>query len=231
MGLVHHPEVTDATIRMGVGDVLVLTTDGVIEARDPDGTLVGEGFLEHLVDVHGDDGVEALAGAIERAVLAVGGGRAVDDVAILVVQPTGIVGDVAPAPPRVVDRGPFDQRYPADTSSVTEARGAVRAWLDAQGITGPRVPDLLLALTELATNAVRSARTAVEVRAWLTPDAVMFEVTDDGPGFDPTVPRTSREIDPLAERGRGLFIVAALVDECTIESGPNGSIVRCYVAR
>ena len=78
---------------------------------------------------------------------------------------------------------------------------------------------------------IASARTAVEVRAWLTEDAVMFEVTDDGPGFDPTVPRSTREIDPLAERGRGLFIVAALVDECTIESGPNGTIVRCYVAR
>jgi serine phosphatase RsbU (regulator of sigma subunit)/anti-sigma regulatory factor (Ser/Thr protein kinase) len=231
MGLVRRPDVTDTTIRLGVGEVLVLTTDGVIEARDAEGEVVGEGFLEHLVEVHGEEGAEALAGAIERAVLAVGGGRAGDDVAVLVVEATGLGEVPAPDVARTPAGGPFDERFPAGTPSVTEARRSVAAWLEAQGIRGSRVPDLLLALTELATNAVRSARTAMEVRAWLTPDAVMFEVTDDGPGFDPTVPRSTREIDPLAERGRGLFIVAALVDECTIESGPNGTIVRCYVAR
>jgi anti-sigma regulatory factor (Ser/Thr protein kinase) len=154
-------------------------------------------------------------------------------VAVLVVEVTGLGASVeAPEATRPgVAGGPFDERFPAETPSVTEARRAVAAWLDGQGIRGSRVPDLLLALTELATNAVRSARTAMEVRAWLTPDAIMFEVTDDGAGFDPTVPRSAREIDPLAERGRGLFIVAALVDECTIESGPNGTIVRCYLAR
>jgi anti-sigma regulatory factor (Ser/Thr protein kinase) len=233
MGLIRHPDVSDTTVRLGVGDVLVFTTDGVIEARDEAGALVGEGFLEHLVDRHAAEGAEVLAGAIERAVLAVGGGRSQDDVAVLVVEVTGLGASVeAPEATRPgVAGGPFDERFPAETPSVTEARRAVAAWLDGQGIRGSRVPDLLLALTELATNAVRSARTAMEVRAWLTPDAIMFEVTDDGAGFDPTVPRSAREIDPLAERGRGLFIVAALVDECTIESGPNGTIVRCYLAR
>lgn len=230
MGLIRHPDVGDTTVRMGVGDVLVLTTDGVIEARDEHGALVGDGFLEHLVDVHAGDGAEALAEAIERSVLAVGGGRALDDVAVLVLEITGAAPGTVPADPAAGD-GPFDRRFPADTASVTDARRAVSAWLDGQPIRGSRVPDLLLALTELVTNAVRSARTAVEVRAWLTPDAVMFEVTDDGPGFDPTVPRSPRELDPFAERGRGLFIVAALVDECTIESGANGTIVRCYMAR
>jgi len=86
-------------------------------------------------------------------------------------------------------------------------------------------------MTELATNAVRSARTAVQVRTWVTAEAVWVEVIDDGAGFDPSIPHTARELDPLAERGRGLFIVAALADECTIESGPNGTIVRCAVAR
>ena len=126
--------------------------------------------------------------------------------------------------------GPFDERYPAITASVTEARRAVAAWLQARSIGGPRVPDLLLALTELVTNAVTVASEAVEVRAWLTEDAVMTEVTDDGPGFEGTLP-AGRTIDPMVTRGRGLFLVANLVDECTIVSGPRGTIVRCLVAR
>ena len=231
LGLVRHPEVWDEQFRLDVGDLLVLTTDGVIEARGADGDLVGERFLEELVEANAGEGAEAVAGAIERAVLAAGGGRAHDDVAVLVVEAAGSVVPGEPVGPPPSGAEPFDRRYPAATTSVTDARRDLYAWLEAHGTGGPRVPDLLLALTELATNAVRAARTAVEVRCWLAPDAVMLEVTDDGPGFDASIPRSSRDLDPLAERGRGLFLVAALVDECTIESGPNGTIVRCYVAR
>lgn len=232
LGLVRHPEIWDEAFRLLVGDLLVLTTDGVIEARGgDDGAPVGERFLEDLVASHAGEGAEGVAGAIERAVLAVGGGRAHDDVAVVVVEAAGSAEPGERVSPAPLGAEPFDRRYPASTSSVTVARRDVAAWLEAQGTGGPRVPDLLLALTELATNAVRAARTAVEVRCWLAPDAVMLEVTDDGPGFDAGIPRSSRDLDPLAERGRGLFLVAALVDECTIESGPNGTIVRCYVAR
>jgi GAF domain-containing protein/anti-sigma regulatory factor (Ser/Thr protein kinase) len=233
LGLIDELEVTDVTIHLSAGDLLVMTTDGVLEARDPNGDVVGEEFLDDLVRGHAPDGAEAVAGAIERAVLAIGGGRARDDVAVLIAE---IVGDRergATTEPAVAPDGvgPFDERYPAAVESVTNARRAVAAWLAAQPIARDRRPDLLLAVTELATNAVRAARTAVDVRCWLTDDAVMAEVTDDGPGFDAAFPRHVRELDLLAERGRGLFLVDALVDECTIESGPNGTIVRCYITR
>ena len=116
-------------------------------------------------------------------------------------------------------------------ASVTDARRAVAGWLDANGVDGHRVHDALLALTELATNAVRSARTAFEVRSWLTEDEVVLEVTDDGPGFEAAIPSDPRQLDPLAEAGRGLFLATALVDDWAIETGPNGTIVRIFVSR
>ena len=225
LGLVPDPDITDVTIRLEPGDTVVLYTDGVIEARDADGKQVDEGFLDSIVAAHGHGGAASIGAAIERAVLEVGGGRASDDMALLIVG----VGrdDAVPLP---TDRT-FEQRYAADTASVPVARASVRDWVDAHGLIPDRIDDLLVAVTELTTNAVRSARTAVEVRAWTTPDAVSLEVIDDGPGFDPSVPHDARQLDPLAERGRGLFLVATLADECTIESGPNGTIVRCAVAR
>ena len=232
LGLIRDPESSDTTVVLGVGDLLVLTTDGVIEARDPNGRMVGERFLEDVLVAHAGAGAEAVAGAVERAVLAFSGGRAGDDMAVLAVEVTGgrEIGAEAEVDPTIAE-GPFDQRYSAEASSVREARRAAAAWLEAHDVRAGRVPDLLLALTELVTNAVRSARTAIEVRCWLNTDAVMLEVTDDGPGFDSTIPRDARDLDPLAERGRGLFLVASLVDECTIESGPNGTIVRCFIVR
>ena len=225
LGLLDDPHIHDTSLRLQPGDTLVLFTDGVIEAREPDGEQVRDGFLESLVEAFAEEGPSAIAGAVERAVLEIGGGRARDDMAILVVG-------VGPEQTRgATTDSTFDQRYPADASSVRLARGSFREWLEQHELVPKRLDDLIVAVTELVTNAVRAARTAVEVRAWTTPDSLTVEVIDDGPGFDPSIPHDARDLDPLAERGRGLFLVAALADECTIESGPNGTIVRCAVAQ
>ena len=226
LGLFDDAQIDDETIALRSGDLLVLYTDGVVEAREPDGEQVREGFLEDIV-LESAVGGPALVGAtVERRVLELGGGRARDDMAVVVVG----VGDLSLGDD-ATDRGGFERRYAANPESVREARTALRAWLDRRSLVPARADDLLVALTELVTNATRSARTAIEVRAWSTPDAVHVEVIDDGAGFDPAVPHDARDLDPLAERGRGLFLVAALADECTIESGPTGTIVRCAVAR
>lgn len=225
LGLMSEADITDAAVRLGPGDVLVLFTDGVIEAREPGGEQVHESFLEDLVAEHADAGPAAVGAAVERAVLDLGGGRARDDMAMLIV---GVGRSDSVQPPA---DGTFERRYAADIESVPVARAAMREWLETSGLLSARTDDVLVAITELTTNAVRSARTAVEVRAWTMPDTVAFEVIDDGPGFDPSIPHDARELDPLAERGRGLFLVATFADECTIESGPNGTIVRCAVAR
>ncbi|MEN3273100.1 MAG: hypothetical protein V7636_1861 [Actinomycetota bacterium] len=225
LGLLPDAYITNTSVHLSPGDTLVLFTDGVIEARHPDGVQVPEGFLEAIVEANAAGGPAAIGAAVESAVLEIGGGRARDDMAVLTV---GVGQRIAVPSPS--DRS-FDRRYPAEAASVSTARAGVREWLEAHALVPRRVDDLLVAMTELATNAVRGARTAIQVRAWTTPDAVWIEVIDDGAGFDPSIPHSARDLDPLAERGRGLFLVATLADECTIESGPNGTIVRCAVAR
>jgi serine phosphatase RsbU (regulator of sigma subunit)/anti-sigma regulatory factor (Ser/Thr protein kinase) len=225
LGLLDDPVIVDTTVELEPGDTIVLFTDGVIEARHPDGSQVHEGFLESLIEEHAPAGPSAVGAAVERAVIELGGGRSSDDMALLIV---GVGGSDTTVP---TTDGTFSQRLPAEPASVRSARLGVRGWLRMHGLVPDRADDLLVAITELVTNAVRSARSAVEVRAWTTPEVVWVEVTDDGAGFDPSIPHDARELDPLAERGRGLFLVAALGDECTIESGPNGTVVRCAVAR
>jgi serine phosphatase RsbU (regulator of sigma subunit)/anti-sigma regulatory factor (Ser/Thr protein kinase) len=227
LGLMVDADVEDVSMRLQPDDLLVLFTDGVIEARHPGGEQVGESFLEDLVEAHAADGPAAVGAAVERAVLDIGGGRARDDMAVVTIGIGGGHQRVAPAP---VDAN-FEQRYAADIGSVPIARANVREWMLARKLVAGRLDDVLVVITELTTNAVRSARTAVEVRAWVVGTEMWFEVIDDGPGFDPSIPHDARELDPLAERGRGLFLVATLADECTIESGPNGTIVRCAVMR
>ena len=225
LGLLPDALITDTSVRLSPGDTLVLFTDGVIEARTPEGEQVGEELLISIIEANAAAGAAAIGEAVERAVLDIGGGRAHDDMAVLTVG----VGQRA-APPSGHDRT-FDRRYAAEVVSVRMARAGVREWLEAHSLAEERLDDLLVALTELATNAVRAARSAIEVRAWATSESVWVEVIDDGAGFDASIPHSTRDLDPLSERGRGLFLVASLADECTIESGPNGTIVRCAVAR
>ena len=82
-------QLENLTMRLEPGDTLVLYTDGVTEARSPDGAFFGEGRLRDLV--RGCAGVEAttVAGGIRDAVLQHRGGSPGDDVAILVLKVSG----------------------------------------------------------------------------------------------------------------------------------------------
>lgn len=85
VGLFENPELHDVHERLAPGDVLVLYTDGVLEARSPDGRF-DPGLLEAAVRGAAGGTAEEVASAIERAVLRFEGGRLRDDMAVLVVR-------------------------------------------------------------------------------------------------------------------------------------------------
>ncbi len=85
LGLFRNADLVDEALELHPGDVLVLYTDGVTEARGPDGELGEEGLIEVLRRCAGASAKD-LAGELERVVLAHQGGVAHDDIAILAVR-------------------------------------------------------------------------------------------------------------------------------------------------
>ncbi|MDX6568348.1 MAG: phosphoserine phosphatase RsbU/P [Gaiellales bacterium] len=85
LGALAEPILSDESIRLEAGDVLVLYTDGVTEARAR-GSLFGEERLRALV-AGGAAGAEELASEIEGAVRAFSPALA-DDTAILILRPS-----------------------------------------------------------------------------------------------------------------------------------------------
>lgn len=79
----------DYSAHLAPGDVLVLYTDGVIEARSPEGTFFGEERLRSLLCSCRDLDASTTASRIREAVLEHKGGAPSDDVAILVLRVTG----------------------------------------------------------------------------------------------------------------------------------------------
>jgi sigma-B regulation protein RsbU (phosphoserine phosphatase) len=85
LGVVADPDITEERVQLGVGDALVLYTDGVVEASPSDDALGPERLVELLARCSGRDAAR-IAESIEREALAVQRGRLRDDVAVVVVR-------------------------------------------------------------------------------------------------------------------------------------------------
>jgi len=89
IGVLPEPSLTDRSMVLRTGDVLVLYTDGITEARGPEGVFGEERLRALIAGCHGLD-ASAIAERIERTVLDFQLGDPRDDIALLVV---GVVPD------------------------------------------------------------------------------------------------------------------------------------------
>ena len=78
-----------------------------------------------------------------------------------------------------------------------------------------------LALSEVVTNGVLHAHTDLTLRVVLTSDLLRVEVADG----NPTLPVQRRAYDAEATTGRGLELVAAMVQDCGVRPEPSGKVV------
>ncbi len=87
VGLIPEAEFTSATIELEAGDTLVLFSDGITEAMDPEETEFGSGRLKELLSGHVNSPVEELQRIILSAVENfTRGARQADDLTLLVVK-------------------------------------------------------------------------------------------------------------------------------------------------
>jgi serine/threonine-protein kinase RsbW len=92
---------------------------------------------------------------------------------------------------------------------------------------------LATAVIEAATNAIQhgnrnDVKKKVSVRYVVTPTKLEVIVKDQGSGFNPdAVADPLRPENLLRERGRGIFIIRAFMDQVRFtQQGKNGMIVR-----
>jgi anti-sigma regulatory factor (Ser/Thr protein kinase) len=107
---------------------------------------------------------------------------------------------------------------------VHDVRTVIAEFAGEQGVDGARIDLLQLAASELATNSIRHGGGAGIVRWWREPDAVAFEVSDNGRIGDLLAGRRPPSLN--GEGGRGLFLVHQLCDLVQVRSSPGGTTVR-----
>jgi PAS domain S-box-containing protein len=86
LGVFPDAELRDTSLRLMPGETLVLYTDGVTEARSPDGDFLGEGKLRHLLSSCAGCDAVTFARRVKGAVLDFQEGYQRDDLAVLVLR-------------------------------------------------------------------------------------------------------------------------------------------------
>lgn len=151
-----------------------------------------------------------------------GGGRSEENLEYEGDTWPGPAGDDLPPPPGAPPLLTFD------SGPLEPVREFVTA--HAAGALGPaELSDLLLALTEVASNSVLHGGGAGTVRVWTAATAVVCEVRDRGWIRQPLVGRTRPQ--PDQENGRGLWMVNQLCDLVQLRSSPAGTRIRLHVHR
>ncbi len=117
---------------------------------------------------------------------------------------------------------------PRDSSTLPVVRHIAAAALRELGVETEAIDDVSLALTEAAANVVKHSGVddRYEVHLVIENNMCEIRVIDSGRGFDSESLAVSMA-SPSEEQGRGMALMAALVDSVHFESRPeDGTIVH-----
>ena len=197
--------VDTVTLQLAEGDVLTFYTDGLVERRGNDlfaDIDVLAALSSTLRDAPVADQIDRLVAAMETDVVE-------DDIALLIARVVGTGQDAV-----------LRLRLAHEETAPAEARRAVAASLHAWGVPDWLRDDVVLAVSELVTNAVIHARPPIALRLSVNGPEVVLEIQDR------TLLRPRRRRpDDADEHGRGLNILEAVSSSWGIRSVPGGKAV------
>jgi anti-sigma regulatory factor (Ser/Thr protein kinase) len=122
----------------------------------------------------------------------------------------------------------LDQVFDGD--SLYALRAAVAAHGMQAGLAEGRVGDLVLAVHELAANAVRHGPGRGRLQVWNTGEVLRCQVTDDGMA-QPAGPDGAAAAAPDPARwniepGHGLWVIRRVADHTSLQGGLSGTIAE-----
>lgn len=239
LGLMPGMDYEERTYVLDDGDVMVLTSDGITEAHNPDGEMYGFSRLMGRVARKAKDGdvIGSLIGDLEKWT-----GKDAeqeDDITLVVVRRIASASNAASVfDPEVEILAEFtlaslegNERIAIDR--VSEAVGGV-------GLTPARFEKLKTAVGETVMNAIEHGNDNnpdldVAVRVSATADQLRVTVIDQGGAKDiPDAVTPDLEAKLAGEqtpRGWGLFLIGQMVDEVTTARENGHHIVELVMSR
>ncbi|MET8021313.1 ATP-binding protein [Streptomyces decoyicus] len=116
--------------------------------------------------------------------------------------PATSFASAAPAKPLPQTAGAFEVSFTPDKTRVRHMRTITTAFLRKWDMGGPQADYIVLAVSELVTNAVQHGYGEIGLRVRYAAGELRIEVSDGNPK-----PAERRSADDDDESGRGMFIV------------------------
>jgi anti-sigma regulatory factor (Ser/Thr protein kinase) len=127
-------------------------------------------------------------------------------------------GRLRPAP------GAMSYAYTTDLAAV---RAVVHRYARQAGLPESRAIDLVLAVSEVAANTVRHAKSPGSLKIWYDTEEIVCQIQDEGTITDPLAGRRQPSLE--ATGGHGLWIVNQVCDEVEIRSDETGTTIRLHM--
>jgi anti-sigma regulatory factor (Ser/Thr protein kinase) len=114
------------------------------------------------------------------------------------------------------------------TTNLSEVRALAEKQARMAGLPDERVTDFVIAVSEVAGNTVRHARSPGSIEIWSDADEIVCEIRDAGVIADPTVGSSPPPAD--AGGGHGLWLVHQVCDRVDLRSDSGGTVIRMYMS-
>jgi anti-sigma regulatory factor (Ser/Thr protein kinase) len=114
------------------------------------------------------------------------------------------------------------------TTNLSEVRALAETQARAAGLAEDRVVDIVIAVSEVAANTVRHARSPGSLEIWCDAKEIVCEIRDAGVITDPMAGRQPPAAD--ASGGHGLWLVYQICDQVELDSGEGGTVIRLHMS-
>ncbi len=208
------------------GDLLVIFTDGVTEAMNPDVELFSEERLERLLSSADSRPAEEVTISIFSGVDEfASGAEQSDDITVLVVQYHG-------ASHKVDDRQ-FEMTIVNEISEIDRFQSKFAEFASEKGIPGTTMQKVQIVFEDLLANIIfyaydDEAEHEIEISMNSNGEQLKITVVDDGLPFNPLEaekPDTSLNLKDREIGGLGIHLVLNLMEEVTYERREEQNVI------
>ena len=113
------------------------------------------------------------------------------------------------------------------TTDLAAIRAVVYRYAIQAGLTEARAIDLTLAVSEVAANTVKHAKSPGSLKIWYDAKEIVCQIHDEGIITDPMPGRREPSLDAVG--GHGLWIVNQVCDQVEMTSDDTGTTVRMHM--
>jgi serine phosphatase RsbU (regulator of sigma subunit)/CHASE1-domain containing sensor protein/anti-sigma regulatory factor (Ser/Thr protein kinase) len=230
---------------LAAGDDLLLYSDGLVEAHDPDGEMFGFPRLRKLIMAQsGGSGEEVVDFLLAELVRFTGAdSEQEDDITLVTLERSkaGVVDLEAPLQPDTTDtyggrRVLADFTLPSEPGNERPAMEKVADAVRGLPLSEQRLDRLKTAVAEATMNAMEHGNrydpeVPVRIQVWLLKERLLVRVIDRGSGPLSSLRAKGPDLEAKLEnaqtpRGWGVFLIERMVDEVRVSGNPDHHTVE-----